>query len=158
MLLTHGCVVMMMFFYLLPVSLHLFKNHYTYYAFNTHLIILIRINNMIFHSFSNYFSTKKVFSDVIHTFVLFGDNYILFSLSNKYFIFKTLDAYFILLSFKLYYVSYMIVLLNIYRIFNELIHFKELEMFYTFMMLCIFKAFHICYVFVIFYIFNNILF
>lgn len=52
----------------------------------------------------------------------------------------------------------MIVSLNIYRIFNELIHFKELEMFNTFMMLYIFKVFHTCYVFDIFYIFNNILF
>ena len=62
------------------------------------------------------------------------------------------------LSFKQYFMSYAIVLLNIYRIFKELNHFKELEVFYAFMMLYIFKTFHICYIFVILYIFNNILF
>ena len=158
MLSAHDCVVMMMFFYLLPILLHLFKNHYTYHTFNTHLIILIHINNMIYHSFSQLFQYPKVFSGVIHTFVLSRGNYILFSLSNKYFIFKTLNTYFILLSFKLYYVLYIIVSLNMYCIFKVFIHFKELEVFYTFMMLYIFKVFHICYVFVIFYIFNNILF
>ena len=61
MLSTHACVVMVMFFYLLPILLHLFKNHCAYHTFDTHLIILICINNMIFHSFFHLFVPKSIF-------------------------------------------------------------------------------------------------
>lgn len=102
---TSGCLPFICYF----VLLHLSKNCDTYHAFNTHLIALIHINDMIFHFFPYCFSVKKCFSGGIHFLYLFGDSCILFSSLNKYFIFKILNTYFILLSFKPYVVLYIII-------------------------------------------------